>query len=159
VDDDDHPRKDPDDQIIRAYGRTATVVEVSAVVTLVKRYYTAVAAHDGAAACLLIYSGFTNGAAIAKALPSGYAPAPGSTVLDGKSCPQVASLLFGFDRQLLLEQHIVEGTPGPRVTAVRISGADGLAVLGFRTTPERWLPLKHEPGGWKIAAFLDSEIP
>lgn len=153
-DDLEHPGKDPDDQIIRGYGQPANASTQSAILPLVKRYYSAAAAGDGRAACAMIYAGFTRGTGILHAVPSVYTPAPGSSVLQGKSCEQVASLLFKLDHRQLAED-----STGLRVVEFRVKGANGLLMLGFKTSPERWLPVRREAGGWKIAAFLDSEVP
>lgn len=154
VDDIEHPQKDPDDRPLRQFGHAATTAEDRTIEVLVKRYYTAAAAGNGPAACSMIYSGFTRGLGIAKAIPSGYTPAPGSTVLSEKSCGQVAALLFKLDHQQLAED-----MSGMRVAEFRVSSNSGLLLLGFKTSPERWLPVRRESGTWKIAAFLDSEVP
>jgi hypothetical protein len=152
-DDGGHPHNDYDDHRIRDYGHAASTAEVRAVTTLVKRYYTAAAADDGTVACSLIYSRFTKNPGFTDAIPSAYVPVPGSAVLRGKSCAQVASLLFGLDHQQLAEEVTVQ------MTSLRIDGIHGLALLGFKSTPERWIPVDRESNAWKIGAFLDNEVP
>lgn len=46
-----------------------------------------------------------------------------------------------------------------QVTAVRITGAHGLAVLSFGTPLERQMPVQRGHGTWKIAELLDRELP
>jgi hypothetical protein len=41
---------------------------------------------------------------------------------------------------------------------VRVKGSRGLALLGFRATPERQIPLRRERGAWKVEALLDREL-
>jgi hypothetical protein len=155
-DDDDRekPRSDPDDASVRDYGHPVDAMEKRAIVRLVGRYYAAAAADDGPLACSLIYPPFTRGSGIIDALPSNYVPAPGSTVLRGESCAQVATLLFKLNRQQILEE-----SRGVRVVEARVSATRGYVVLRFKVMPERWLTIERENAGdWRIAAFVDSKM-
>ncbi|HEY5194643.1 MAG TPA: hypothetical protein VIJ39_12325 [Solirubrobacteraceae bacterium] len=154
VDDRGEPRPDPDENSIRYYGHAASANEVRAATALAKRYFAAAAMGNAGAACSLIYTSFTTGSRIARAIPPVYAPAPGSNVFSGKSCTQVASVLFQLDHQRLVEE-----APTVQVTSLRFSGSEGLALLGFRSIPERWMPMEREWGAWRIGAFVDSELP
>jgi hypothetical protein len=153
-DDRERPRADPDDAAVRDYGRPADRVEENAIAELVRRYYAAAVNGDGQLACSLVYRPYTRGARILEALPSGYAPASGSTTLRGMTCAQVAALLFKLDRQSLsAESH------GLGVVSARVDARRGYAILGFKDVPERWLAIKRgRQGEWRVAALLDSEM-
>jgi hypothetical protein len=150
--DDRGQQSDIDDRGVRGFGHEASAAEVRAVASLIKRYYAAAVAGDSATACSLIHSSLARSSDFAKAVPSEYAPAPGSSALRG-SCAQITSLLFKLDHQQL-----VADAATIRVTGVRVNGALGLALLGFRTTPERHILVKREGRAWKIDELLDSEM-
>jgi hypothetical protein len=147
-------KSDSDDWRTREYGREANGAERREVTAVVKRYYAAAAVGDGATVCATLYAAsIARSFDLEREVPEQYAPAPGSSVLRGKSCSQVASLLLQINHQSL-----VANLPSMRVIDVRVNGADSLALLGFRTTGEREVPLKREGGTWKINALLDREI-
>jgi hypothetical protein len=146
---------DGDDYLTRAYGHSAIAADGRAVTALVERYYAAAVAGDGATACSLVDSSIVRSPEnLIKALPAEYAPASGSAVFRGKSCAQVAAVLFELDRQRL-----VALVPTLQVTSVRVEGVHGLALLGFKAAPERRIAVEREGGTWKIGALLDSLIP
>jgi hypothetical protein len=151
--DDEANHTDQDDYATRNYGHAASAADVRAIVALVKRYYAAGAAGDGAAGCTLIYSGLANSPSLGEAAEEAYPPAPGVPLLRGQSCARIMSLLFKEDHQRLAADFATV-----EVTRVRVKGSRGLALLGFRTTPERQIPLRHERGTWKIEALLDREL-
>jgi hypothetical protein len=154
VDDRERPHPDFDERAMREYGHKLDGDELSAVRSLVKRYYMAAAGGDGVTACKLIYSRFRTEAGLAHAVPPDYAPAHGWSVMRGKKCVEVASLLLTLDNSQLVGE-----APSVHVTDVRAKGSHGIALLAFRSTPERWISLERESRGWKLGAFLDSEIP
>jgi hypothetical protein len=151
---DDHGGSDYDDGKIRTYGREASSGERHAVAGLVKLYYAAAATNDGVHACSLVDSRLAKSSNFAKVVPEGYEPAAGSTVFRGKSCAQVASLLFE-----LTHQQLVSAAATVRVTGLRVDGTHGLAILIFTKTPESEIPVEHEHGAWKIGGFLGSPLP
>jgi hypothetical protein len=46
-----------------------------------------------------------------------------------------------------------------KVVEERVKGALGLAVLGFRTTPESEIIVERERRAWKIAALFGTYMP
>jgi hypothetical protein len=143
-----------DDHSVRDYGHAASAADVQAVTAAVKRYYAAAVAGDGATACSLVYSGLAKRSNFSEVVPGAYATASNSSVFRGKTCAQVASLLFELNHQRLTED-----VATLEVTGVRVSGAHGLALLAFRRTPERQIAVEHEGGAWKIDGLLDEELP
>jgi hypothetical protein len=153
-DTDETNHKDEDDHGARNYGHAASAADRRAIAALVKRYYATGVAGDGAAACALIYSGLAKSPNLGEAAEAAYPPAPGVPPLRGESCARIMSLLFKEDHQRLAAD--IEGI---EVTSVRVKGSRGLALLGFRTAPERQIPVRRERGTWKIEALLDKELP
>jgi hypothetical protein len=135
------------------YGRAATAAERQAIAAVAMRYYAAVAAGDGAAACALMSSRLAASTDLEGELPEAYRPAPGLTLFRGKSCADVESLLFEVDRRALAEQ-----AASVRVIGARVKGAASLALLGFRSSGEQelWLVLEH--GAWKVDALLGRRL-
>ena len=142
------PKNDTNNSVLD-YGRAASATDKQAVTALVKRYYAAAAAGEGATACSLIQSSLAN------AVAEDYGQAPGPSYLrGGKTCQAVMSLLFKHDHhQLIAEVRTLD------MTRVRVKGNIGLAVLGFRAMPEREISVSREGSVWKINALLDSQLP
>ena len=143
-----------DDYSIRKYGHGANEVDDQAVTALVKRYYAAAAAGDGAMGCSLMLASLANESDLGEAAEGAYPPAPGAPVLRGESCGQIVSLLFKEDHERLAADSATMVVIG-----VRIKRDRGLALLGFRTMPERYIPVQRERGVWRIDSLLDKEIP
>ncbi len=144
---------DFDDGRFRDYGRSASAADRRAITALLKRYYAAAATGDSPAACALTFSGLARSADLVDKAPEDYEPTSGSLPLRGKSCVEVMSALS--------RQHHEELTAAAAtlvVIDVRVHGARGLAILGFRTTGERVIPLAREGGVWKVDGLFDSEI-
>lgn len=150
----DDEGKTDDDIGVKTYGRAATTAEQQAITVVVRHYYAAASAGNGAAACALIYPELVKGANLEQSLPEEYRPAPGSTVLRGKGCPQVESVLFEVNHQQFVAQSATL-----HVTAARVNGVRGLALLGFRSSGEHEIALKREGGAWKIDALLPMSLP
>jgi hypothetical protein len=141
--------QDKDDNGIVDYGHLASATDDKAVTALVKRYYTAAVAGDGASACSMIIPSF------ARAVPEDYGRATGPTYLrGGKSCPAVMSLLFKHSHQQL-----AAGATTLEVTGVRVSGNQGFALLGSRVTPASDIPVQREAGAWKVDALIGNALP
>lgn len=130
-----------------AYGHPASAADKRAVTALVKRYYTAAAAGNGARACSLIYSLF------AEDIPEVYGEPPGPPALRGSTCATVMSKLFRQNHhQLMVDLAEL------KVTDVRVKRRHALALLGFKTTPPRDIRVHRERGAWKIDEVLDSGV-
>lgn len=139
---------DGDDNAVRRFGHAASAVDTEAVTTVVKRYFGAAAAEDGATACPMIVS------SLAEAVPEDLGRPPGPPYASGKTCAEVLSKVFKYNhRQLAAYAARLE------VTGVRLDRNHGVAVLGFRTLPGRLIHVVRESGVWKINTLLDSELP
>jgi hypothetical protein len=137
---------DEDDGDLAVYGHTAGKADTRTITALVKRYYVAAAAGDGAAACSMI------GSTLAETIPEDYGREPGPSYLrGGKTCQAVASLLF---------KHLHSQTTGAvQVTNVLVTGSHALALFGSRTMPASDIALKRERGVWKIDGLIGGPLP
>jgi hypothetical protein len=147
--DNDNPTSsyyDSDDNAILDYGQSANAGDKRAVTATVKRYYRTASAADGAAACSLIRSTVAESAAESY----GETDAPA-----GKTCADVMSKLFRKrHRQLAAELAAL------RVTAVRIEGDRGWALLSFGTAKPPGRILMHREGAvWKVGEPVRVEMP
>jgi hypothetical protein len=131
------------------FAHAASASDKQAITALVKRYYAAAAAEDGAKACSMLY--FT----LAEAVPEDYGQSPpGQPYMLGKTCPVVMTKLFKhFHSQVAAHNATL------KVTRVRLNQHHGLAVLSFGRMPERQISVAREGHTWKIEALLDSELP
>ncbi len=131
------------------YARPASATDQQAIAALVKRYYTAALAGDGAAACSLIYS------TLEEAVPEDYGQSPpGPTYMSGTTCPAVLNGLFKhYHNQLAVE------VPKLEVARVRLKRNHGWAILTFGSLPEREILVSRERHRWKLGALLDTELP
>jgi hypothetical protein len=136
---------DGDDSAISATGQAARPTEERAIAALVKRYYAAAAAGDGAKACRLIYS------TLEEAIPEDYGQPPGPAYSRGKTCAVVMSKTFAHSHSQL--------AGGFAVTGVRIEGKEARALLGSRTLPASFILLRRERGVWKINELLGQPLP
>lgn len=130
------------------FGHAADAADARTIATLVKRYYAAAHAEDGAKACKMLYS------TLEEAVPEDYGESPpGQPYMRGTTCAAVLTLLFKHDHpQLALE------LPKLEVARVRLVEHHGIAILHFGTLPERQIPVAREGHIWKIQALLDSEV-
>jgi hypothetical protein len=137
---------DSDDDSIPYFGRPAGVSDRSAITALVRRYYAAAASEDGAEACTLLYF------ILAESTPEQYGRAPGPRYLQGAdTCQAVLSRVFAhFHAQL---------TEPPHVTAVRVSGDRGDALLAWTTLRAGFIEVRREGRAWKIDRVLAAPLP
>jgi hypothetical protein len=144
-DDGSGQRGNDDPPFLKSYGAPARATDRRAVSALVKRYYVAAAAENGATACSLLTSALANSVAAGVGQPT-----PGA----GSNCASSMSLL-------LKQQHQVLAAREPAtmvVIGVYVKGDLGLALLGFRRTPESTIIVEREAHVWKIDALFDSEL-
>jgi hypothetical protein len=139
---------DRDDRMVRDFGHAAGRLDRQEITAAVKRYYEAAAAGDGATACSMLVLGAD------RAVQQNLGRPPGPPYLRGGTCAVVMSKVFG-DNHLQLTNYYAQ----LKVTGVRVSGAHGLAVLGFKTLPGREIRLRREGHMWRFDAVLDSELP
>ncbi len=127
----------------------ASPSERRAITALVKRYYAAAAAEDGAKACSMLYITF------AEEIPEDYGTSPpGQPYMRGNTCPAVMVGVFKhFHRQVMTDNARL------KVTNVLLLQHHGLAILSFGRTPKRQISVRRERHTWKIEALLASELP
>jgi hypothetical protein len=136
---------DSDDASARTYGQPANGADNSTIGALVKRYYAAAAAGNGASACSLIDSLF------AKSIPEDYGRGAGPAFARGNTCAVVMSKLFKHDHSKLPAAIVV--------TDIRVNGSQARALIGSKTVPASYLPLKRERGVWKVDALSALPMP
>jgi hypothetical protein len=140
-------RYDSDDYKIVAYGHEATPADRRAVTALVKRFYAAAAAGNGAGACSMFYT------LLAESIVEGYGRVPGSPALRGNTCAVVMSKLFKQNYQELVVDNATLA-----MTGVRVEGKRGIGLLSFKGRPEQHIVVHREFGTWKIDSMLDSRL-
>lgn len=134
-----------DDTRVLDYGQPANAADWRRSVALVKRYFAAAAAANGAGACRLLIP------LSAESVAEEYGETP---QLRGGTCAVVMSKLFRLHHRMLTEKSAVL-----EVIAVRINGYRGLAVLDFPEIHEaRQIGLRRVQGAWKVADLLDGII-
>jgi hypothetical protein len=146
--DNDNPgsgRYDADDSPVLRFGHAASAVEMRAISSLVRRYYAAGAAGDGASACSLLYS------LLADSVVEEYAGSPG---LRSKTCAEVLSKLFKQRHR-----ELAGDVAALKTTVVRVGGDRGLSLVRFGATRERRVLLRRERGAWKMDVLLDVGVP
>lgn len=138
-----------DNDKVLHFGHEASAGDKRAIDALIKRYYAAAVAEDGAKACSMIYS------TLAEAVPEDFGQTPpGPGYMNGRTCPAVVTLLFKhFHPQIALE------LPKLEVAHVRLVEHHGVAVLSFGSLPERTIFVAREGQTWKVQQLLDSELP
>lgn len=130
---------------ISTFGHAATGAEKRAITALVRAYYAAAAADDGAKACSMIYSIFE------EAIPEDYGQPPGPPELRGTTCAVVLSKLF---------RHVPGQPPSvlakTEVTGVRLRGRVGYAQLRSSAMPAGEIGLEREHSSWKLSSLIGS---
>jgi len=137
------PSNDDELEMGRAARSGASAADRAAVTAVVKRYYTAAAAGDGAAGCTMLFASLA--AAIAAEAPGAYKG----------SCAAALSRQFAREHQHLAGEQVGSMI----VTGVHVSGAVGYATLGFQHAIEAEVILQREAGGWKLNSLFDSPLP
>lgn len=139
---------DRDDAEVLSYGAPARPSDMRQVATLVKRYYMAGVAGDGAAGCTLMYSIF------AESIVDDAGQGAGPSAPGGRTCAEVISRLFKRERR-----RMAAALAKLRVVWVRVVGNRGFALLGSGARPERYLQIHRESGGWRVEALVDEGLP
>jgi hypothetical protein len=143
-----HSYFDSDDASVRSFGRAASEADGKTIATLVRRYFRAADAADGAKACAMIVPTF------AKSVPETLGRPPGPPFARGATCGAVMSKVFAHYRRQLAAH-----APALRVSSVRVRGNEGVAVLAFKHLPGRQLHVARAGGVWMIDGLLDIELP
>lgn len=139
-----HERYPHGDTSIQTYGHKAAASDTEAIASIVRRYYSALGAGNGAGACELLSASI--GGMIVRTF--GNSPA-----LHGKSCGAILQALFksGPARESLRK--------GVEVTAVRVNGDRAFALLHGPTISSGEIPMLREGGSWKVNALVGSNLP
>jgi hypothetical protein len=144
---------DPDDAGTRHYGRAGSVADKRAILPVLRGYYAAAAAGDGARACSLTVPRVGKSVNFVDAATEDYSPLPGSPVLRGRGCVVVMSTLSK-------EHHgeLAAEAESLVLTGLRVHSGEALALLGFSTIGECVIALKHENGVWRVNGLFDIGI-
>lgn len=133
------------DDNIPAYGRAASPQDRRAVSELVRRYYAAARAHNGAAACAMLDSN------LAKSVPEDYGHMSNLPYMHGGTCAAVMSKLFAHlgatSAQLAM----------PVVTGVRLYRGHGFAELRSKEAPRGELFVVRQGDAWKVGVLIGRE--
>ena len=139
---------DSDDSSVRGFGHAAGPVEGKRIASLIKRYFAAANAGDGATACSMMVS------SIAKSIPEDIGGPAGPLYARGTTCATVVSRAFEhYHRQLAAHTGTLE------IADIRVSRSKGVVVLAFEKLPGRQIHVARESGVWKVDALLDAELP
>ncbi|MFZ1154788.1 MAG: hypothetical protein WAN93_07785 [Solirubrobacteraceae bacterium] len=136
-----HPPQD--DSHITTYGHEATEPDKREITQLVKSYYAAGLADDGAKACSLIYS------PVAKSVPEDYGQSTTSSVLHGKTCAVVLSKVFRH-----LPEQSTADLATTKVTGVRLSGDNGYVQLSSKMIPTGEMVVQRQGHVWKVGVLI-----
>jgi hypothetical protein len=136
---------DKDDDIVRSFGSRADSVEERRFVSIVRRYYQAAAASDGATACSLMDRDY------ARSIPEDYGKRPGPLYLRGKTCAVVMTLLFQHEHAHLARSWWM--------TAVRVKDDEALVLLGATAQPAISVTLQRQGARWGIRGLLGFPLP
>jgi hypothetical protein len=136
---------DPDRDAVILYGRSADSADRRQITGLVKRYYTAAAAGEGAKACTMLNP------LTAESFVEDHRPGQGPSSLQGNTCAQVLSKLFKQRHQELLED-----VASFRIGVVQLRGNYGLVLAPFLPAREMQLFVYHHGGTWTMDVALDN---
>ena len=145
MDSDSYPGE-PDNDNNHVFGHPASTAERRAATALVKRYYAATAARDGALACSLMYSSF------AEAVSEDYGPPSATSSSSTRICATTVTALFARSHEQLRHQAATL-----TVAAVRVRRRVASVRIGFGGRPKFYMLLHLERGTWKIDRLLAGE--
>lgn len=136
---------DRDDAPELGYGHPAATAERRAIVSVVKRYYDALASGDGELACASMLTTF------AESVPEDFGRRAGPSYLrGGDSCPAVITLLSRHYREQLGAAIDVMG--------VRVERTLARAFVGSPTMPASGISLERQGGRWAIAQVFGAPL-
>ncbi len=136
---------DADDAQALAFGRAASAGERAAIEAVVKRYFAAAAAANGAAACGLLEP------ALPRTLPEDNAgPREPAYVRGAKTCPEVLTRTFA---------HFHAELAAPiSVHTVRVQGSEAHAILASRTLRAGVAFLVRQRGAWWMVQLFSQTL-
>lgn len=144
--DNDNPTSahyDADDNVVLSYGQAASEADRRAIADVVRRYYMAAVAGDGAKGCSLVYS------LLVETAPEDLSQTP----REGETCSQAMSKFFKRDHT-----QFKADTTRIKLTRARVHGDSGLALVRLGTRERRVL-VHREGGVWKVNTLLDMGVP
>jgi hypothetical protein len=141
--------RDSDDASLFDYGHRAPVGDARAVGALLKRYYAAAGAANGARVCSLLYS------PVAESVAEDYGQPPAPVSTRGSTCPEVMAKVYRGARQ---HRFMTVRGAALRVRQLRVRGNQGIALLYFGHGAERYIYVRREFGSWKVKVFYDIGI-
>lgn len=136
---------DFDDGIVADFGRPASAADARATTTLVKRYFAAGAAENGAAGCSMLYRTY------ADSVVEDDGSSAGPSYQRGSTCAIVMDKVFTD-----LQTELTEPT---EVVAVRVNGPMAYVLLGSTTRPASYVRLRREGGEWKLYGVTQRPLP
>jgi hypothetical protein len=132
---------------ILAAGHGANAADKSAITTVVRSYFLAATAGDGAKGCSLLASNLATAVAAEENQPTA----------TGNKSTCATSLTQFFKEQH--ERLVAEDVKTMVFTGVHVEGDFGSVTLGFKAMPQTEMVLQREGHTWKIAALFDSPLP
>lgn len=144
------PQDDPNNRSSEDFGHEATPAERRAIVALLKHYYAAALADEGAEDCTLLLS------TIAEAAPNDSSREPGTPAyMHGQTtCAGVLDRLFAhYHAQLAAE------VPKLHVGHIRLEEHHGVVFLHFGSLPDRQTSVIREAHTWKMSQIYDQAVP
>jgi len=144
ADGDEDPESNDDEEFVD-FGHEAGEQDRRAITTLVEHYYRAAAAQDGNSVCADIY------AVVVETIPEQYAHSPR---FSGSDCEQIMHKVFKYIHATLSAE-----VPRLRVTRVRVSGAQGVALVYLGKRPEPYVLLHREGNSWKMKSLFEVGLP
>jgi hypothetical protein len=129
-------------------GVAGSAADRQAITAMVKRYYAAMAANDGATACSLLNRSLAN------ALPEDYGNKFDPPYMRGSTCSVVLSKMF-----MHRHGHPTSDVSGMEVTGVRVvNGIAAVALLRSPTMPLGETSLRREDGRWTMDQMLGGPL-
>lgn len=139
---------DSDDKGLLEYGHAASAAEKQAITGLIKRYYVAAAAEEGAKACSMLYSTY------AEAVPEDYGTSPpGPSWARGSTCAAVLTHVFNHEHT-----EIAAKLPKLKIARIRVEEHRGLVVLSFHKIPASEIRVLREGHTWRVEALVDNPL-
>jgi hypothetical protein len=138
-------RYDTDNDANPTFGPAASASERQVIVALIKRYYAAAVAGEGARACSMLYP------LIAETVVEAHHPGKGTPALRGSTCAQVAAKVFAQRHR-----ELVADAATLRVGWIQRQARQAVTLVHFGPTRELIVRVHQAPGGWQMNNLLDS---
>jgi len=139
-------RYDTDNDAILTWGPPADAADRAAIVALLKRYYTAAAAGEGAKACTMLDP------LIAETVEEDRHAGRGPRLPRGSMCAQIMASMFQQRHR-----ELVENLAAFLITAVQRRGNLAMALTDFSPTRVLQVLVRRDQGVWKMNTTLYNE--